>query len=872
MRVYHSKAALSMDAHVPAPRRSGTLASMASLALVSLHYPQLACARWARDGPWGKGPLTDRDRSAYGAPSKYFKHVYNKDNFVTEYTKNAVPRWDGTNSYNGISKGEFEAGKDNIELYSGLEAWEWSELGVYSMNMRADKLKSLTCKDVNWEDANRQGEPTISETGELIRCPVGSQYVVKVPSGYKNKEDPTSTTEHVLTRCVKFLYLNAFPGNRTNVFFNGQRLFNGDMPRGWHLSDPYEMPRGTVEVTAQLAGARTDWYGGGEGPIGTGKRWEPWHGVLGADGAGGRYIGTKGKGGEDNEGADFSSGHGYYTAAQGSSGSTDDDTLSVPGTNIMRSADQFGRNGHHGKRQGFQWQRTTQTRADHEYDSMYPFDDQGFFTYYMNMENAISEFSVDPKGSVFNYFNPTPSPSITLSPSVDQPSSMPLPMPTRMPLPSPTFEPTSLPTLTPASVPTTLSPSQIPSPAPTAVPVPQPTVQPSPIVPTTATPSMLPSPLPTLEPLRDIHPHVIAMSDGPYAQQWGFNQSKMDDLLDDGTVIFFLNSVMRNFTRIENFDKNCTSPGNRTDHIFYNRTFELNKADHAVVCVEKVVEDPEFTNKGWKTGRSERFAIANVSFMDLSMAYVKSGSPAEEFLDGWLTLHALPEIMPTAEPTVEPTTGSPTTAPTISPMPSAYPTPIPTPKPTADPTTAAPTTTTSSPTSTPMPTSYPDDGDIECSGQILAREKVYLEPGRIWYVGITGSFKEDQAWEEYFEDDDPSSSEMRKRDYGMPGNNPKKEGGEYGPWGGFYKIRGVDYKFEVIDEFGGPSQMPTTMPTFGDTSVYVPSEFISDPLKASYENFVISCILLFGAAISAFIVTRCVFNALEVRSKGRWLI
>ena len=26
-------------------------------------------------------------------------------------------------------------------------------------------------------------------------------------------------------------------------------------------------------------------------------------------------------------------------------------------------------------------------------------------------------------------------------------------------------------------------------------------------------------------------------------------------------------------------------------------------------------------------------------------------------------------------------------------------------------------------------------------------------------------------------------------------------------------MRGVDYKFEIIDEYGGPSQMPTTMPT-----------------------------------------------------------
>lgn len=146
-----------------------------------------------------------------------------------------------------------------------------------------------------------------------------------------------------------------------------------------------------------------------------------------------------------------------------------------------------------------------------------------------------------------------------------------------------------------------------------------------------------------------------------------------------------------------------------------------------------------------------------------------------------------------------------------------------------------------------------------------------MEPGRIWYVGITGSWKEDAHWDENIGKDDDTLPSSERAAYGLSAEEDGVKRGEYGPWGGFYAMRGVNYKLEVIDEFGGLTSPPTTMPTFGDTPVYLPSEFISDPVKAGYENFLITCVLLFGAAATAFVLTRCFFNAVEKRSTARWV-
>ena len=704
----------------------------------------------------------------------------------------------------------------------------------YEMKMESDS--GLTCSDVNWEQAKKEGNPTMSDSGDVIECPSESQYM--------------TDDGQVMQRCVKFLYLNAFPGNRTSIFFNGARLFNEGLSKGFHLSNAVEIPKGTIEVTCQLDGVRAgeegidnnEWESGDPGKYGGGKRYES------VPGGGGAYIGA-------TPSLDAFSKRGYYTHA-------DDDELSTIGTAIMRTAEETRWTG---LKAGFQWQKTSKGRKNHDYNPMYPFDDQGFFTYYMQMgkkEAALGGATEVP----------------TIAPT-ESPSSS-----TESPTMAPSIEPTGKPTMTP-------------------------------------------TPLPTTAPLRDVHPHVITMTDGPYATQWGFNQTKMDNLLDDGTVVFFINTVARNFTKIFNWDNNCTGRyapeegskawiereanekpkwegenaageyrawNSRRDeavanesmvpHIFYNRTYVVDRSDHATVCV---------TNSDTKY----MHAIANVSFLDLSMAYFKDGTPSQNYLSGWLTLHALPDIMPTSAPTgvptpvptrespmptatMTPTTPSPTSlptplpypvptsAPTTSPVPSANPTPSPSAAPTV---TSSPTGTNPTPTPTvsSAPTQEPVDGDPACYGTVLAKEKVYFEPGRIWYVGITGSFSEaDEWWEEHSEgngNNANSHKEKSKRDHG---GGPLQ--GDYGPAGGYYFTRGVNYKFEIIDEYGGPSQAPTMMPTFGETEVYVPSEFIVDPLKAQYENFVLSCVVLFGMSATAFMCTRCAFNALENRDKGRW--
>jgi len=849
----------------------------------------------------------------------------------------------------------------NVDLVSGLPPWEWEELGVYQMPL--DKDAGLTCPDVMWEARANEGNYSMSDTGKLIRC--GESLSTKIRKtyhavdsgettfkmgGYRNDPEDAKMSDFALgmtvrgkgiaantvivayepgskgtvsltlseettadivkgqkllfadapgqTRCVKFVYLHGFPGNTTSVSLNGEKLFAG-VQMGWHLSESYEIPHGVIEVKTEL------------------------------------------------DGLDRSSDHssrGYY--------GKDDDRLETIGTALMRSQDGMAFRGRH---KNFEWQDAhyPSRRENHDYNPIYPFDEEGFFVYYMQMDAA---------DKLYHYEEPAdynPCPPWAVSGCNDDGD------PTALPVPSPTASPSAAPYPVPTAKPTTI---KAPTPSPSAMPTKltaTPTVSEQP----TGKPTMIPTTLPTMMKPRDIHPHVIVMGDGPYATQWGFDQEKMSALLEKGTVVFFTNTVATNFTDVYNFDNNCTdtthvktitrktavdnyasttvymqsvegievgqrvtgpkiqdpvrgSPSEpntyvsvidtstnaitlsrrtksnpspnpdsvdntllagtkltfvvkksdgtedtRSHKVFYNRSYSFDRSQRAVVCARR-------------DDNNAKYVIANISYMDLSMAYF-NGSDTGDFLNGWLTLHALPEIMPTSMPTVLPTTPMPSADPTSEPT-----TPAPSPEPTIskNPSTAAPTIEPTSgspsdePTMAPVPaptllptTSSPPTmlDDPMCTGEVLASKKVTFEPNRIWYVGITGSYQEDRDWEKTHYEPEKSSghpgysddAEIDKRDYD----------GILDRQGGFYKMRGVDYSIEVINEYGELTALPTMAPTFGETAVYLPSEFIVDPLKAQYENFVISCVLLGTCAVVTFVITRCAFNVLEARSTGNWM-
>ena len=148
-----------------------------------------------------------------------------------------------------------------------------------------------------------------------------------------------------------------------------------------------------------------------------------------------------------------------------------------------------------------------------------------------------------------------------------------------------------------------------------------------------------------------------------------------------------------------------------------NRTYDLSycRQNRAVICVRN-------------SSSSQRIPVANVSFMDLTYTFIGSGEHDVGYLSGEMTLHALEGVFPTSNPT---------------PVPTLYPTPRPTMKPTKGKKKNPPKPTMSPTAPSAVPTQTPtiSPADI-CDSQPLARRKYNLEPNRIHFVAVTGSYRE----------------------------------------------------------------------------------------------------------------------------------
>lgn len=299
----------------------------------------------------------------------------------------------------------------------------------------------------------------------------------------------------------------------------------------------------------------------------------------------------------------------------------------------------------------------------------------------------------------------------------------------------------------------------------------------------------------------------------PYGRLWGFNQTKYDDLTAKGTPVFFINAIPSNIT-VNGQDDRCV--GEYWNTTMQNRTYSLPKDPVMTICV-----------KNHTAG--SRVPIANVSYMDMSYAYFTEGLNEDDtLLKGELYLFKGPDpdtFPPTAAPTSSaPTTAAPTTtAPTTS-MPSKSPVPSVSPAPSAVPTPA--------PTSTPTDqTVYvPDD---PCSGEPVAETFYNFESNRIWYVAVVGNQVKDND-------------------------------------GGPYYTRYRDYEFLIYDEYGGPTPMPTSLPTPGATSIFLPME--AYPFRANYNYLIYTSFAFALGGVVLFVMTRIRFNAAEERSPGKWPI
>merc|ERR1711998_89673 len=164
-------------------------------------------------------------------------------------------------------------------------------------------------------------------------------------------------------------------------------------------------------------------------------------------------------------------------------------------------------------------------------------------------------------------------------------------------------------------------------------------------------------------------------------------------------------------------------------------------------------------------------------------------------------------LTPTASPTI---TGNPTTVPTVHP--------------------------------TPAPTM---DFENPCNSPPLARKSYYFEPGRIWFVAVSGS------WREYLDSEEKSGS--------------AKNGFTYE-----YDERYL-YDFDIIDEYGGPTFAPTLAPTFSETPVFLPSDFIADPFRRQYDKIATTSFSIMLAGVMGFVATRWYFHRKENRDVGKWL-
>ena len=81
-----------------------------------------------------------------------------------------------------------------------------------------------------------------------------------------------------------------------------------------------------------------------------------------------------------------------------------------------------------------------------------------------------------------------------------------------------------------------------------------------------------------------------------------------------------------------------------------------------------------------------------------------------------------------------------------------------------------------------------------------------------------------------------------------------------------------DYEIDIIDEFGGKTQMPTTSPTPKPTAHYLPSTLLSDPFRGLYTTYFLISFIAFFVAVSVFIAGRWFYNWKEERDVGAWFM
>jgi hypothetical protein len=337
------------------------------------------------------------------------------------------------------------------------------------------------------------------------------------------------------------------------------------------------------------------------------------------------------------------------------------------------------------------------------------------------------------------------------------------------------------------------------------------------------------------------------VGDGPYATMYGFNQSLMDDMTARGTVLVITTTVMNNMTvNVGDFDcvgydamrpaPKTGSPSMAPTHLkttVVNRTYDLSycRRNRAVLCIRNATS-------------AQRIPISNVSFMDLSYIFIGNGIHDLGYLAGEMTLHALEDVFPTSNPT---------------PVPTFHPTPKPTMKPTKgkqkDP--PSPTMFPTQPSTVPTESPTPFPVDV-CDTRPLAKRQYSLEPNRIHFVAITGSYREymrAQAFNDAFESKFP-----KEKFPSFTWHETERKGMNY------------DYEIDIIDEFGGKTSQPTLGPTPKPTGDYLPSSFLSDPFRGIYTTYFM--VSLMGVFITDFIFisTRSFFNWKEEREMGKWVM
>jgi len=277
---------------------------------------------------------------------------------------------------------------------------------------------------------------------------------------------------------------------------------------------------------------------------------------------------------------------------------------------------------------------------------------------------------------------------------------------------------------------------------------------------------------------------------------FAFNQTKMNQLLDTGTVVVFTSLIGGNVTSNNINDRKCQ--GDSNNETLYNRTYDV-VGPNVIVCT-------------WNSSSKKRVMLANVSYMEASIAHINDSPNDEMVLRGRLYFSEEPDGT-----LYYPHSATPTGASTSEP-PASFP--------------------------TPAPTDYDP-----CSGKPLFEPphfdrsdyvRYYFEPNRMWYVSIHGSPME-YAY---------ASSKTKFKQYADR----------------------LNYKVFITDEYGGPTQYPTLTPTFGDTPVYVPSDMILEPYKEPMYNLLYVSFTLTGTGMIMFAVTRGYFNYIEKRKVGRWII